>query len=71
MEHVYVPSVPAKPTTYNPVSPDTPVLVEVSPSAEKEEVVDIKTQGDNEPKVLTPAPENVQSVSDAFIMLLW
>ena len=66
MEHVYVPNVPATPVApYTIVDSETPVLIEVSPSAQDEEIVDVTVTGmpsDDTPKILKPSTDNLAQV---------
>ena len=66
MEHVYVPNVPATPVApYTIVDSETPVLIEVSPSAQDEEIVDITVTGmptGETPEILKPSTDNLAQV---------
>ena len=66
MEHVYVPNVPATPVApYTIVDSETPVLIDVSPSAQNEEIVDVTVTGmpvDETPMILKPSTDNLAKV---------
>ena len=63
MEHVEMPNVKATPTPESSVDETTtPVIVEVSPDAQDEEIVEITTTGmsdDELPKILTPSADDI------------
>ena len=63
MTHVSMPVVKATPSSESPVDETTtPVIVEVSPDAQDEEIVEITTTGmpeDELPKILTPSTEDI------------
>ena len=61
MEHVVVPNMPATGTP-GPNSPPAPILIEVSPNAQEEEIVEITSTGSSTmfpPMILKPYTEDL------------